>query len=182
MKKLDDLIKVYPGIVPPEMCDSLVEWFDKQETVRRDSKWDVDYKAFDEVDLVQYPEMELVVSDLYQLSNAVAHEYYREVGTFFPSNLGFEDLRMKRYNANGTDQFGWHADVGDYASARRFLVMFYYLNDVAEGGETEFHEGPKIKPAKGSVVVFPPMWMFPHRGTVPVSGPKYILSTYLHYQ
>jgi hypothetical protein len=61
--------------------------------------------------------------------------------------------------------------------------MFTYLNDVEEGGETEFESefGFTVKPKQGRMVVFPPMWMFPHRGKQPISNSKYILSTYLHY-
>ena len=31
----------------------------------------------------------------------------------------------------------------------------------------------------GRLVVFPPYWMYQHEGIAPVSGDKYILSTYL---
>jgi hypothetical protein len=57
----------------------------------------------------------------------------------------------------------------------------WYLNDVEEGGETVF-EGFIIKPKIGSMLVFPPLWLFPHRGNPPISNTKYILSTYLHYK
>jgi hypothetical protein len=30
--------------------------------------------------------------------------------------------------------------------------------------------------------MFPPLWMFPHKGESPISNPKYIISTYLHYK
>jgi hypothetical protein len=64
--------------------------------------------------------------------------------------------------------------------------MFTYLNDVDEGGETEFESDENnlftVKPKCGRIVVFPPMWTFPHRGKKPISNPKYILSTYLHYK
>jgi hypothetical protein len=96
-----------------------------------------------------------------------------------------EAIRMKKYDANDIDQFGWHADVGDAASSRRQLAMFSYLNDVAEGGETVFRgiagEDAIIKPKLGRTVIFPPNFMFPHKGNKPVSGPKYIVSQYVHY-
>ena len=72
-------------------------------------------------------------------------------------------------------------DVGDYASARRYLAMFSYLNDVTEGGETEFLY-KKIEPEKGKLVVFPPFWCFPHKAMPVASSDKYILTTYLHYK
>jgi len=54
------------------------------------------------------------------------------------------------------------------------------LNDVACGGETEFpHLGVSVKPEAGRLLIFPPYWMYQHQGLPPVSGDKYILSTYL---
>ena len=51
---------------------------------------------------------------------------------------------------------------------------------VDNGGETVFSD-LKIVPKKGNLLVFPPLWMFPHRGNPPISGPKYIMSGYLEY-
>ena len=83
---------------------------------------------------------------------------------------------------NNYDQFKDHVDVQDYASARRFLVGFLYLNDVEEGGETSF---PKLNfdiSAKcGTILLFPPTWQYRHAGKPPVSNNKYIVGTYLHY-
>ena len=64
------------------------------------------------------------------------------------------------------------------------LVMFFYLNDVEEGGETKFKfestgEELSIKPEAGSVVCFPPTWQYPHKGCTPISGPKYVISSYV---
>ena len=101
---------------------------------------------------------------------------------FFPSQASNEEIRMKKYSVDGEDNFGYHADVGDYASARRFLVVMFYLNDVEEGGETVFPEYKlAAKPTKGSLLVFPPFWTHPHQAEIPKSNDKYIISTYLHY-
>jgi hypothetical protein len=66
--------------------------------------------------------------------------------------------------------------------APRFLALLFYLNTVIEGGETEFMNLNVVVPPKaGSVMVFPPFWMFPHAGRTPRSNDKYVLGTYLHY-
>ena len=58
----------------------------------------------------------------------------------------------------------------------------WYLNDVVDGGETEFAElDLKIQPEAGALIMFPPIWMFPHKGHLLNSGKKYLLSTYLLY-
>ncbi len=94
----------------------------------------------------------------------------------------YEEFRMKMYENNNYDQFKDHVDVQDYASARRFLVGFLYLNDVEVGGETSF---PKLNfdiSAKcGTILLFPPTWQYRHAGRPPVSNNKYIVGTYLHY-
>jgi hypothetical protein len=106
-----------------------------------------------------------------------------------PDEFGYETVRIKRYLSNDYDRFDDHVDVGDYASSRRFLAFFVYLNNVEEGGETEFlniykpgtYIKFKINPKAGRMVVFPPLWSWPHKGHKPVSGKKYLLHSYLHY-
>ncbi len=96
-----------------------------------------------------------------------------------PLRPNIEDLRIKRYRADGEDRFQPHFDSID-AVANRYLVFLWYLNDVAEGGETEFCDlGLKIAARAGRLLVFPPYWMFQHAGLPPRSNDKYILSTYL---
>jgi hypothetical protein len=78
-------------------------------------------------------------------------------------------------------------DVLDHASAKRFLVFFWYLNDVELGGETTFEYNSSsdpwatIKPQVGQLIMFPPLWTHGHTGHAPKSGRKYIIGGYLHY-
>ena len=97
-----------------------------------------------------------------------------------------KNLHGKKYELNGIDpgigNFLDHVDVGDYISARRFLVFFVYLNDVKEGGETEFPTlDLQVSPECGTILVFPATWTFLHRGNTPISNDKYILGSYKHY-
>ena len=43
----------------------------------------------------------------------------------WPNKFGFEQIRFKKYEVNGEDEFKTHVDVTDYNSARRFLVLYY---------------------------------------------------------
>ena len=195
MNQLIDYVKTYDAL-DTSICSDLIEIFEQNNPTTNpwyrhsDKEWAEDYRSFLEAEITRVPEFQNFVTPIYNVAQAVYNQYKQDVGAFFPEKVGFESLRMKRYDANSHDQFGWHSDVGDYASARRFLVMFFYLNDVEEGGETQFEFNRDydksihftIKPKCGRIVVFPPMWMYPHRGCKPISGAKYILSTYAHYQ
>ena len=81
------------------------------------------------------------------------------------------------------EQFKDHVDVKSREGAKRFLIMMVYLNDDFDEGETEFPVlGDKIKPEKGKLLMFPPMWQYLHRGNRPKNGhAKYFLMTYLNF-
>ena len=63
----------------------------------------------------------------------------------------------------------------------RVLTYLFYLNDVDEGGETEFYGGDiKIKPKQGKMILFPSSWTYPHSGKMPVSSNKYIITGWIY--
>jgi len=107
--------------------------------------------------------------------------YNRDVGLSIqlPMADTTADLVMKRYRPGTDERFQVHFDaVNQYA--HRYLVFLWYLNDVQEGGETAFPQlDYAVAPRAGRLLMFPPYWMYQHEGRVPVSGDKYILSTYL---
>ena len=101
-----------------------------------------------------------------------------DAGEFFDL---LDTLILKRYRPGGQEGFQLHFDSLDEVCGR-YLVFLWYLNDVAEGGETEFPDlGVKVAPRAGRLLMFPPYWMYQHAGLPPVSGDKYILSTYLMF-
>jgi hypothetical protein len=63
----------------------------------------------------------------------------------------------------------------------RVLAMVIYLNDVDYGGETNFplHEVAVI-PKAGRIVFFPATWTHPHESRVPISGDKWIISSFIN--
>ena len=59
----------------------------------------------------------------------------------------------------------------------RHLVFMTYLNNVTEGGETEFKlQNLKIKAEKGKTVIWPSDWTHTHRGIVSNTQEKYIIT------
>ena len=99
-----------------------------------------------------------------------------------PFRPRYEDLRMKKYSVDANDKFQPHFDTTDIHPLR-YLVFLWYLNDVSDGGETEFCDlGLKVEARAGRLLMFPPYWMYQHSGLQPRSNDKYILSTYLLFQ
>jgi hypothetical protein len=179
-----DLIRVYPGALPTTLCRQLITGFEALEAEHIG-------RAGDDPAAPRFTELNLTQSwqqgheQVFEAILPLFERYSRDLAISpaqWPADLAFEELRIKRYHHGGDDQFPEHVDVGDHASARRFLAALIYLNDVEEGGHTEFPGwGLKISPRVGTAVLFPPLWPWLHAGRPPISESKYILSTYLHY-
>jgi len=59
----------------------------------------------------------------------------------------------------------------------RHLTFVTYLNDIKEGGETEFiYQNVRATPTKGLTVIFPAGWTHPHFGNPAESETKYIIT------
>lgn len=185
MAELVDLVKVYDNSVEDYVCDYLVGFFEK--SVDLQTKVENDRKPnFTEINLTENSKHTEDITNIHNYFIQKTFEYRNKYYEFidkrcFPEEHNFEQFRIKRYVPNSNEAFDTHVDVADYESARRFLSFFWYLNDVTDGGETEFLD-LTIKPKKGRLVVFPPLWLFPHKGIEPISNSKYIISTYLHYK
>lgn len=191
---LTSYIKQYENVLSKADCETIIQLFDRDPTVYEGGIGKID----DQIKSEHRQCRELVLNDS-ALFKPYLHfilpkfitpiqRYIEEVvgpqsKLKFPPQYRYEGLRMKHYRASKGDKFDYHVDEYDAISCRRFLVAFIYLNDVEEGGETEFPElNVKIKPRSGNCLIFPPNWLYLHSGNPPISGDKYIMGTYLHYQ
>jgi hypothetical protein len=107
--------------------------------------------------------------------------YNTDVGLTIPlpNSQTTSDLIIKRYRSGGSEKFQLHFDAIHHV-ANRYLVLMWYLNDVDDGGETRFPQlDVTVQAREGRLLMFPPYWMYQHEGLPPLSGEKYILSTYL---
>lgn len=181
-------ITVMDEAIPTNFCKQLIGKFEANEDQVQVETELKNVRHFMEVNVSQcWPdEHETMVNLVQQAWKTYRADHEIVMGAQWPTQFGFEQFRMKRYLPNGKDEFAFHTDVGNYASARRFLAFLWYLNTPESGGATQFgyhQEVPIITvPAKrGRLLMFPPLWMYPHWGCKVSGGPKYIMTGYLHY-
>jgi hypothetical protein len=77
----------------------------------------------------------------------------------------------------------WHCEKDALPDGRdRVLAWTLYLNDVEEGGETEFlYQSLRFKPKAGTFILFPAHFTHTHRGNPPLSGVKYIATGWIEF-
>lgn len=94
-----------------------------------------------------------------------------------------EDINIQYYPVGGGFK-EWHCErsSSQYPSTARHLAFMTYLNDVPEGGETEFfYQKIKVVPVKGLTLIWPADWTYTHRGIPSVTGEKYIITGWLSF-
>lgn len=178
---LRDFVAVYENVLSGELCDQLVERFEAASD-RHVSRTMRDIRAFTELNIDELPDWRDTLETLEQTARECYARYRAEHPGMFPPAHEFESFRVKRYRPGHGEVFARHVDGYDAVTALRFLVLFWYLNDVNEGGETWFPElRMRVRPRRGRVLMFPPFWMYEHAGLKPVSNNKYIIGSYLTF-
>ena len=182
----ETFIRIYENAIPHELCDKLIKKFDDNpdQWEKRDKRTD-DRGNLTFNELFCFKHMDTWKEEMQAVADVFSHhtdKYIREFDQHcFPLKYGIEPFKMKKYEPNGIDEFGWHVDVLAKNSMHRWLGFFLYLSDNEEG-KTEFpYQNTITDCKKGSMVVFTPMWPWFHRGTKPIKEPKYFMGSYLHY-
>lgn len=83
---------------------------------------------------------------------------------------GMENVNVNRYYPG--EFYKPHADDGP--GHNRVISALVYLNDVKEGGQTEFiYHDVSVSPKAGRLVIFPSNYAYAHAAHAPTSGVKY---------
>ena len=181
---LSHYIRVYDRSLDGELCARMIDSFAGLARFQRQNgrgmRTGLEDSAWTELNVTALADAPFQGMFRQSIDQALAR-YNEDIGLPIPipNTPLVSELVMKRYRPGRDEQFQLHFDAIHYVS-NRYLVMLWYLNEVAAGGETEFpHLKVSVKPQAGRLLMFPPYWMFQHQGLAPVSGDKYILSAYL---
>ena len=176
--QLTDLIRVYENVLTAEQCESIIAGVDARDHMMK--LHDTPLYTFYQMEVVQ-TDMAPVAHQFASIVSTYASHYFQSLGfSDFVGVQGFEGVKIKKYLKNSEFEFRPHLDVIDKASCVRYLQCLLYLND--NDGNTMFDMlGVSVKPKQGSMLVFPPMWMFPHSAKAPTTDDKYLMMTTLHY-
>jgi hypothetical protein len=173
------------------ICDRLIEYHRTSNNKNRGTMYNqcgdgvhVDTNHKDSVDVVlndQTLSYQYYFDSLLPVTNMYKKEYtYCNETSVWDIT---ENVNIQHYMPNGGIKV-WHTErlSGTEPYSKRHLVFMTYLNDVTDGGETEFYyQKLKIKPEKGLTLIWGADWTFTHRGVVSPSQEKYIVTGWFSF-
>ena len=188
---INNFIGVYDNYITKEECNKAIELFENQNkfnnTINRIgfenapilSKQDQQYFAAGGNLDVWWEDLKSMV---FNFDMAFKH-YSENTGANDTYNMdSFNYTTLKIQKTLPTEGYHvWHIEHGKgFHNEPRAFAFSIYLNDVEEGGETEFlHFSKRVKPKKGRIVIWPAAFPYLHRGNPPLSGEKYILTSWM---
>lgn len=165
---ITDFIGVFPTAVEPNFCDYLCQYVDQASQVAPRNFTHVKDK---QICLDAFSPGE--AKGLMEYVNGCLFYYINEFS--YLTNFSYVSalcLLQKTEPRQGYHMF--HGENINWNVSDRTLAWMVYLNDVEEGGETEWlYQQRKVKPEKGTVVIWPGSFTHLHRGNPPMSE-KYI--------
>lgn len=159
-----DFIMVWDDIIPSDFCDWLVTYLNNSNYLNPRSN---NYLSDKQVEMHNFSPGE--ADYLQMLVNGCALEYvnkypYLKAFPYTSSCVLLQQTNPKEgYHA-------FHAEDSTWNNQLRTLAWMVYLNDVDDGGETEYlYQQLKVKPKQGRVVIWPGSFTHIHRGNPPMS-------------
>lgn len=190
----ENFVGVYDGAFSDAYCDSLIEYFDwcnkqnrsfgrtEAERLKKDESALLNPVSQQTISFTT-PNITMYINEFNQGFWDTCYKEYRDKYSVLSD---YDNHTIYTYKIQRTEPTGgyhiWHSEDGSKEFSRRTGVYILYLNDVEEGGETEFlYFSKRVKPKKGRLMIFPPNYPWAHRGNPPLSGVKYILTGWTEF-
>lgn len=188
---IDNFIATYDNYILDSECNRAIQLFEEQQkfnnTITRSAQEKADgltkkdsqfYAAAGNIE-VWHSDLKVLIANF-----DMALKHYEKV-TDIKTSYGGRDflyttLKIQK-TLPGEGYHVWHVEKNaGFNYNNRVIAFSIYLNDIEEGGETEFlHQSLRVKPKKGRIAIWPANFPYVHRGNPPLSGEKYILTSWL---
>ena len=187
-----DFIVTWENFVPKAFCDQLIDYGDKvlDDKTGHEVNYGADgcnimsgeqmYKGrhnrHDRSFMLNYHSEKWGVQ-VNQFLKSCAMHYIHMFSQLRNIRMMSTDIKFQRTPPGGGYHL-WHYENASVHYAQRELTWMIYLNDIEDGGETEFqYQKRRISPSAGTVVFFPAGLTHVHRGNLVLGEQdKYIVT------
>ena len=190
---MNEYIYEQSGVLTDEMCDHIISYYTESKNIYEgETQSGVNKDVKDTRDLI-IPQDPPEDSPWIYINNVLYESLYANLliylmklnpdkGSYrmFPTNRLTDGIFLIQKYQKNKGKYIYHNDASFEQLQYRVITFIWYLNDVEEGGETEFWGEYRVKPEKGKLVLFPATWTFPHCGKMPISNDKYIVTGWFY--
>ena len=162
------------------LCDDLVDYYNSNSEYKQPGVSNGGDKT--STDVIVYPNSSdpIIVSYFNFLKFCMGQ--YQEKYEYFKCALAFKEPFNIQHYAPGEGFLNWHSERGMNQSHQRALVFMTYLNDVDDGGQTQFlYQEKEVQPKKGLTVLWPTDFTHTHRGVTSPTQTKMIATGWYNY-
>jgi hypothetical protein len=190
-----DFIGIFHDVATKEECNKIIEHFnnvddlnltvsrkefEKINSIFKDNK--IYYMVNENDSLLTCVNQNILKGFINNLSKV--YEIYKKKYDVM-NNLGMHklnsDVKIQK-TIPGEGYHVWHCENATVDSSRKVLLCMMYLNDIKEGGETEFlYQSLRIPPKAGTIVICPAYFTHTHRGNPPLKGIKYMINGWIEF-
>ena len=182
-KKFSDFIYIEKGSLPKSFCNNVIEKFEQDDRKRQGqvgSGVHLEIKRSSDLSITELEDWKSYDQAFFRCLNNGLKKYIK----FLPEEYVKYDALNELGNDTGYqiqrtqpgDYYIWHHDQ----TTSRLVTFIWYLNDIKDGGYTEFIDGTRIQPEAGKLIIFPATWDFLHRGVSPKTETKYLCTGWVH--
>jgi hypothetical protein len=187
---IENFIGVYDNYITKEECNKAIKLYEDQNKFNNT----VNRIGFEKASILQKQDQQYFAAPNninvwweslkpMMLNFDIAWNHYiKNVGADDAYGVPFHFTDLKIQKTLPTEGYHvWHIEHGKgHSNEPRAFVFSIYLNDVEDGGETEFlNFSKRVKPKTGRIVIWPAGFPYVHRGNPPLSGEKYILTSWM---
>ena len=191
--KLEKDIAVFEGVMTPDECQMLIDYYSKMDEMN------LSYKRLDLRDGVSHQKKDtaifLLEENALRLSSGTGFlrffldrfwscwsEYTDHYSVL--QEVANQQIRMIKLQKTlpGEGYHQWHFESDNIDRAGRICAWGLYLNTVEQGGETEWlYQSVRVPAVQGTLTIWPAAFTHTHRGNPPLSGEKYLLTGWVEF-
>ena len=197
MKKLSTVSNKSPNFIGSwniendKLCNEIIKFFEENKSMQRIGITTTGYDP----KLKKTTDMVIQPSDLKNKKYSLFNSYfnllkdcfldYRNQYPFlkhkFFNRTHIGNFNVQKYNPG--DHFSHlHSERVSLDSLHRLFAWMTYLNNVDDGGTTNFeYYDIKVKPEIGKTLIWPAEWTHAHSGSILKSGTKYIITGWIQF-
>ena len=172
------------------LCKQIIDFFEDNKNLQRkgETSYGVNEKVKKSTDITIDP------IDLQKKEYAIFNDYFKRLNECFldyKKQYSFLETFLKKVHIGHFniqkylegDHFAQlHSERTGLSNLHRIFAWMTYLNDVEDGGTTDFdYFKIKVKPERGKTLIWPAEWTHAHSGSVLKRGSKYIITGWMHF-